>query len=257
MNIILATGNHNKVKEIYTLSAESTLKCQVYAYTDFIQPIEVDENGTSFEQNACIKLEAISSALIKEAKSQNQLADIFSQPCVIMAEDSGLCVEALRNEPSIYSARYVQYKYANNPKYCLDSKNLENLALQGTDSHNIAVLITELHKANITRSKAYFIASIAMLCINHNDMQDSQKHIKCFEGRLYGEVIDTPLGELGFGYDPVFIPQSQAYETESTSKYLGATLAQIPLEYKNRISHRAKAIRLAFSYLSTLVIDKK
>jgi XTP/dITP diphosphohydrolase len=120
-----------------------------------------------------------------------------------LADDSGICVDALNGAPGVYSARF-----AGEPKS--DRRNNEKL-----------IELLQDH----TNRKAHYYCVIVLV----RYPEDPQPVIA--EGAMYGEIIDTPRGSDGFGYDPYFlIPK------------LGKTGAEIPLEHKNRISHRGKAL---------------
>ena len=125
------------------------------------------------------------------------------------AEDSGLVVEALNGEPGVYSARYAG-----------EEKN---------DAANIQKVLQKLND-NQNR-KAYFITVIALILNNQ---------LHTFEGRVYGNITAEPIGNSGFGYDPIFQPNGY---TE--------TFAQLGLPVKNKISHRAKATELMIEFLKT------
>lgn len=130
--------------------------------------------------------------------------------CNCFADDSGLSVDALDGEPGIYSARY-----AGEP--C----NMQN---------NIAKLLNNLKEKS--DRKAQFTTVIAVVL-------DGEYHF--FEGVIRGKIIDTPRGDNGFGYDPIFVPDG--YDQ---------TFAELPTEIKNNISHRAIAIQKFQEFISNL-----
>lgn len=121
------------------------------------------------------------------------------------ADDSGLEVEALNGRPGIFSARYAS-----------------------TDQERIEKLLAELK--GVKNRRARFVCAIA-IAING-------EIIESFEGEIKGEIIDSPRGNSGFGYDPIFKPDG--YEQ---------TFGEMPLELKNRISHRANAFKLALEFV--------
>lgn len=229
MNLIFATANSHKLKE-FQLIAQSLApqgQFRFYAFGELFEHFEIEESGQDFAQNALIKAQAIHQAIqqaIREGKSPKSQALDFSEPYGIIAEDSGLCVEALNNEPGIYSARYAQYKYH------------QNTSQNSPDRDNLACVISSLAQLGFEQSAGYFIAHIALLeCDGLDSEKICEKH---FEGILQGRVITTPQGLGGFGYDPIFIPKS-----------CDRTLAQFSAEEKNLISHRNKAMRQCISYL--------
>jgi XTP/dITP diphosphohydrolase len=129
-----------------------------------------------------------------------------------LADDSGLCVSALGGAPGVFSARY-----AGEPK---------------SDARNNARLVAEL--AGVTDRRAHYVAVLVLM--RHAD--DPQPIIT--EGEWHGEIVDTPRGEGGFGYDPyVLIPE------------LGKTVAELPHEEKNRRSHRGLALGQLIARLRT------
>lgn len=130
-----------------------------------------------------------------------------------LADDSGLEVDALNGEPGVMSARY---------------------AGEGADDiQRVEYLLARLHGIPFGKRTAQFRCIIAVV--------SPEVETKIFEGKCRGLITFEPRGELGFGYDPVFLfPQ------------LGKTMAELPLEMKNRISHRGLAVAKARSYLQTL-----
>ena len=153
--------------------------------------VEIAETGSSFLENARIKAQTIYN-----------LTGLAS-----LADDSGLCVDALDGAPGIYSARY-----AGEP--CDDQKNNEKLleALKGLP---------------MPKRTAQFVSAIS--CVMPNGVVEA-------EGVCPGKILLTPQGNNGFGYDPLFLSDAFAEENKS--------FAQLTLEEKNRISHRGKAIAL-------------
>jgi XTP/dITP diphosphohydrolase len=131
--------------------------------------------------------------------------DRFAINC--FAEDSGFFVEALNGEPGVYSARYAG-----------EQKN---------DADNIEKVLSKLK--NITNRNAFFCTVIALI-INDKEF--------LFEGKIHGVVTENKIGESGFGYDPIFIPNGN-----------NLTFAQIDIAEKNRISHRAIAVEKMVEFL--------
>ncbi|HON18745.1 MAG TPA: non-canonical purine NTP diphosphatase [Salinivirgaceae bacterium] len=126
------------------------------------------------------------------------------------ADDTGLEVDALNGEPGVYSARYAG-----------ESKNAQE---------NMKLL---LKKLECTSNRSARFKTVIALIYNGN--------LFTFEGIVEGEIIASPLGDAGFGYDPIFVP-----------KGFSQTFAQMPLELKNSISHRGKALKKLVDFLSTL-----
>lgn len=184
--LVLASTNPNKIKEFIDIF----LKNDIYIIPQSRFSINaINEKHITFVENA-----------IEKARHISRLTQLPT-----IAEDSGLCVDALNNYPGIFSARYS----------LLDKKN--------SSISNNNLLIKNLN--NVENRKAYYISIIVFL----NCPDDPIPVIS--EGRLYGEIIDEPSGNNGFGYDPHFyIPR------------FGKTVASMTNEEKNSISHRSIAI---------------
>ena len=151
--------------------------------------VEVEENGTTFEENAVIKAEAI-------MKMTGE---------IVLADDSGLEVDALNKEPGIYSARYMGY----DTSYHIKNKSL----------------IERLEGKTGEERSARFVCVIAAA------FPDGR--ILTTRGTMEGQIGYEERGENGFGYDPIFyLPEYGCYS------------AELPLEEKNKLSHRGKALRL-------------
>lgn len=208
IRIILATSNRGKQIEIEAFLNSSNSKekdnFEVLAYSDLIEPFEIEENGTTFKENAIIKAEAVFDELRKKFPSDDKL--------IIIADDSGISIKALNNEPNIFSARYS--------------------GANATDKSNVQKVIDNLNKINTAESQAFYTSAIAIVSV-----QDNKKVINTVHGWLYGKVINEARGSNGFGYDPIFIPENK----ENISK----TLGELSANEKESYSHRIKALRLA------------
>ena len=190
MIAVLASNNAHKLKEIRALLADKFEKVCSLAYVGI--HTDIDETGVTFEENAFIKAQTI--------------FDMLGGKYAVLADDSGLCVEALDGAPGVYSARY-----AGNP--CDDAKNN-------------ALLLKNLHELEKTVPKnrnAYFASVVAAV------LPDGRKISG--EGRVNGIILDEYRGGGGFGYDPLF------YCTE-----LSKTFAEAEMHEKNTVSHRARAL---------------
>lgn len=217
MTIILATGNKHKIQEFQSILEGKGAK--VYAYNDFIESFHIHEHGKDFRENAALKLQAIYQALYERYSQQPHT--LLQAPIALLAEDSGLCVQALNGEPGIYSARYAHYKH------------FVSTAQNSTDEQNLQCLIGQIK--HLSTTPAFFIAHIALIVVQHLPLPPlKQCQIEHFEGILHGEVIDEARGEKGFGYDPIFIPNE--------NNPLRKTLAEFEPSAKNAISHRKKAL---------------
>jgi XTP/dITP diphosphohydrolase len=130
----------------------------------------------------------------------------------VLSDDSGISVEALGNAPGIYSARYA--------------------GEGATDKDNLNKLVTALKEKGLKESPAFYTAAISIVC---------REGAYTVHGWMHGKVIDTPRGDGGFGYDPMFIPEG-----------FEQTLGELDAEIKKKISHRSKALALAKVVLSTI-----
>ncbi len=182
MQLILATQNPNKIKEIKPL-LPSGIKLMLpteLGYSD-----EIPENSDTIEENAVMKAQFIHNK--------------YGIPA--FADDTGLEVDALRGAPGVYSARYAG-----------EDKNAEK---------NIEKLLTEMK--GVKDRRACFRTVIALV-------MDGSPLL--FEGKVNGKIADKKAGVQGFGYDPLFIPDGSEQ-----------TFAEMSIVEKNRISHRAVAVR--------------
>lgn len=180
--LLIASNNKHKITELKKILEKSNF--QVVSMSEYGVFKEIEETGTTFEENAVLKAKAI--ALEKH---------IF-----VFADDSGLEVEALDNRPGVYSARYA--------------------GAGASDRDRIDKLLGELNGK--TNRKARFVCVIAI--------STPDGKVQTFRGEVQGKIIDTPKGENGFGYDPVFVPDG-----------FTQTFAELDAEVKNKISHRANA----------------
>ena len=195
--IVFATNNKHKIEEVKSLlsSLKDGLsdKYEILSLSDINCNEDIPETADTFEGNAKQK-----AYYVKEH---------YGYDC--FADDSGLEVEALNNEPGVHSARYASET--------------------GHDSEaNIAKLMSKME--GVTNRKARFCTVICLI-------MDGEEHI--FEGICAGFIAETRSGSQGFGYDPIFCPEGYK-----------ETFADQSLDFKNSISHRARAIRLLVEYLS-------
>ncbi len=187
IKIIIATSNPHKLEEINKINTNKNIVFDV-VQGDF----NPDENGTTFMENALIKA--------KEA------ARIMQTYC--LADDSGLCVDALEGAPGIHSARYAD-----------------------TQKEKIEKLLNELKMVPYDYRTARFTCAMVLV-----DKDGSELHKE--EGKVFGYIDDEPKGTNGFGYDPIFF----------VPKY-DKTIAELPEETKNEISHRSNALRPMLNWI--------
>lgn len=193
--IVLASNNAGKLREFTALF--STVGIEIVPQGDLAVP-EAEEPFGTFIENALTK-----------ARHASRLTGL---PAI--ADDSGLCVRALRGAPGVYSARYAQRAGGDKG-----------------DAANNAYLVEQLH--GVEDRRAYYCCVLAL--VRHAD--DPEPLFA--EGRWTGEIVDTPRGEHGFGYDPYFYLPA-----------LGATAAELEPAVKNTHSHRALALKALLARLA-------
>ena len=183
MNMVLASKNQKKMKEMNEIL--STMGVEVCLQADVGIDIDVEETGTTFEENSLLKAKAV-----MEASGLSAIAD-----------DSGLCVDALNGAPGVYSARY-------------GGEGLD-------DTGRYKLLLANMPKGEARTAK---FVSVITCCFPNGDVLTAR-------GECPGTIAFAPMGEGGFGYDPVFfLPK------------LKKTFAQLTAEEKNAISHRGLAL---------------
>lgn len=188
MKIIMATGNANKVREIRQMLEGTGI--EVLSLKDAGIEADIVENGTTFEENAAIKAETI--------------RDLAGE--LVMADDSGLEIDALNKEPGIHSARFM----GEDTSY--DIKN--------------RALLEKLEQVPEEKRTARFVCAVALAAPG--------EETKVFRGTFEGRIAYEIRGENGFGYDPIFyVPEK------------GCTSAELSPEEKNSMSHRGKAMKQA------------
>lgn len=193
MKIIFATGNKDKVTEVREILRD--MEAQVVTMKEAGIFAEAEENGSTFEENAVMKAQAVA----KEAAKSETWRD-----ALVMADDSGLVIDALNGEPGIYSARYL----GHDTSYLV--KNAD--------------LIKRLAEVPEEKRSARFVCAIAAV------FPDGE--VLTTEGVMEGRIGYEPRGENGFGYDPIFyLPR------------FGCSSAELSPEEKNKISHRGCALR--------------
>jgi len=202
MTIVLASSNKGKIKELKNLLPLYDIK----TYKELVGDIEIIEDKDSFKGNAIKKAQTIYDSL--KSKYPNNIEEFL-----VIADDSGISVEALDFKPNIYSARYA--------------------GEDATDKQNNQKLIQNLKRLNITTSNAYYTACIAIIY---------KEDIYTTHGWMYGKVITEEKGDGGFGYDPLFIPTG--YDK---------TLGELEDTIKKDLSHRTKAINLALKILKVII----
>lgn len=188
MKFVLATRNSHKAIELKRILEELDLDCELLIVADFPNAPEVEETESTFEGNALLK----ARALVK-----------FTGLAAI-ADDSGLCVDALDGNPGVLSARW--------------SGATENI-----DQANLKLVLEQIKDVSAENRGAKFVcAAVAVF-------PDGKELVAL--GEMRGNLLDAPIGENGFGYDPIFVPTG--YDITS---------AQMSGAEKDAISHRGNAL---------------
>lgn len=190
---VLATRNPHKLAEVARILTEAEVDMELIDIEEAqrrtgVEIPEVAEVGTTFEENALLKAEAVCLATGLPA----------------LADDSGLCIDALNGMPGIYSARW------SGP--------------EADDQRNLDLVIAQVQALPIARPTAQFVCAAAFVCPVEGQL--------VVVGNLEGELIDEPRGTNGFGYDPIFVPLGES-----------RTTAQMTPAEKDAISHRGRAFR--------------
>lgn len=204
--IVFATGNQGKMREIRAILGDT--EWDVVSMKDAGLAPKIEENGTTFTENAIIKAQTVAEALeaSKEKDAGKQGAgEKDAGDCVVLADDSGLVIDALNGEPGIYSARY--------------------LGEETPFSEKSADLLERMKDVPETERTARFVCAIAAVFPNGEVITS--------EGTVEGRIGYGRKGDNGFGYDPIFyLPE------------YGRTAAELTDEEKNQISHRSRALEL-------------
>jgi len=188
--IIFATGNKEKMKEIRQIMEGTPV--EVLSMKEAGYSCDAEENGTTFTENAIIKASAIADAV----KASGEEA-------IVLADDSGLEIDALNKEPGVYSARYM----GEDTSYRIKNANL----------------IERLEGVPVEKRTARFVCAIAAVLTDGT--------VYTVRETIEGYIGYEERGENGFGYDPIFmVPE------------FNCTTAELTMEQKNKISHRGKAL---------------
>ncbi len=193
MKVLLASNNAHKLAEIRGIL--SPLEIEVVSPSELSIMLDIAEDGDTFEANAIVKAEAF--------RARSGLT--------VLADDSGLEVDALGGQPGVRSARYA--------------------GLGATDADRVAKLLHALADAPTGRRGARFVCVVAIAIQGESTVAT--------RGECAGSICEQPRGANGFGYDPVFVPDG-----------LASTMAQLEPDTKNRISHRGRAFRAACALLA-------
>ncbi|HEX9540046.1 MAG TPA: RdgB/HAM1 family non-canonical purine NTP pyrophosphatase [Streptosporangiaceae bacterium] len=186
--LVLATRNPAKLAELSRILADGNVPVDLVTLDDFPQMPEVAEAGRTFTENALLKARAV--------------AAFTGLPTV--AEDSGICIDALNGMPGVLSARWS--------------------GVHGDDQANLRLVLGQLADVPAGQRGAHFACAAALV------LPSGPEHVT--EGTLHGSVTAAPRGTNGFGYDPIFLPDSSELTT-----------AEMAPADKDKISHRGRALR--------------
>ncbi|MDP9846119.1 XTP/dITP diphosphohydrolase [Streptosporangium lutulentum] len=186
--VVLATRNAGKIVELRRILADASVPIEIVGLEEFPEIGDVAETGLTFAENALLKAHAV--------------AEQSGLPAI--ADDSGLCVDALNGMPGIFSARWS--------------------GKHGDDEANLNLLLAQVSDVPRDRRAAHF-ACAATLALPSGEERVA-------EGALHGVIIDVPRGSNGFGYDPIFVPDGES-----------RTTAELSAREKDAISHRGRAFR--------------
>ena len=190
MKVVLASKNKHKMVEISKITQQFDM--ELVLQSELGVDIDVEETGTTFEENSLLKAKAVMEATGLPA----------------LADDFGIAVDALNGEPGVYSARYGF------------DDSLD-------DWGRLLLLLKNTEHVPDGQRQAQFVCVITMVTPEGQVIQA--------RGEIHGELLREPVGENGFGYDPIFYYPP-----------LGMTTAELSSEQKNEISHRANALKLFY-----------
>ncbi|MDX6393679.1 MAG: XTP/dITP diphosphohydrolase [Streptosporangiaceae bacterium] len=196
--LVLATRNPAKLAELSRILADGRVPVDLVTLDGFPDLPEVAETGRTFAENALLKARAV--------------AAFTGLPAV--ADDSGICIDALNGMPGVLSARWS--------------------GAHGDDEANLRLVLAQLADVPPGQRGAHFACAAALV------LPSGSEHVT--EGVLDGSVIDAPRGTNGFGYDPIFVPESS-----------GLTTAEMAAADKDKISHRGRALRALAPVIAALL----
>ena len=201
--LVLATKNKGKIVEFERLLNQHAQSIKVLGLSDFPDMPDVMESGKTLSENAKLKAKSISIAT--------------NLPC--LADDSGLFIDALAGDPGIYSARWAGYEGSDSGE---------------RDRMNIEKVLAQLKDVPVQKRGAQFKAVVAFYKPTADGLAIEKEEL----GVMPGEIVLAPLGDGGFGYDPIFKPTG-----------FDQTLAQLSPGVKDEVSHRGIAFRAITPFL--------
>lgn len=204
--VVLATRNLGKVEEFLRMLREAAQDIEVLGLRDFPDMPDVEETGSTFIENALLKARGISR--------------YTGLPT--LADDSGLCVDALGGAPGIFSARWA--------------------GVHGDDRANLEKVLHQLKEMGEPPRGAHFVCAVALVI---PQLQPGVALEVVREGQIIGELVLEPRGVNGFGYDPIFQPEG-----------FRETTAELPATVKDQISHRGQALHAILPELIRLLSNE-
>ena len=199
MKFVLATRNSHKAEELKRILEELDLDCELLTVADFPGAPEVEETESTFEGNALLKARAL-------AKFTGLAA---------IADDSGICVDALDGNPGALSARWSG-------------------ATENVDKANLDLVLEQTKNVAPEKRGAKFVCAAVVV------FPDGKELVSI--GEMAGSLLTEPIGENGFGYDPIFVPTGYEIST-----------AQMRASEKDAISHRGKALNQLAHQMSEVI----
>ena len=197
--LLLATRNKGKIEEFRRILEDIAAgQIELVGLDQFPSLHDVDETGSTFEENALLKAREMCAA--------------SGIPAI--ADDSGLCVDYLNGDPGIFSARWA--------------------GSHGDDKANTAKVLASLADVQDEKRSAHFT------CVAALALPDGRTHVE--EGKFEGWILREPIGDQGFGYDPIFRPDGYSISS-----------AQMSAEEKDEISHRGKSLRAIAPHVINLL----
>jgi len=215
--IVIATGNAHKAEEIQAILGEGFTYQTLKDHPSAPSP---EETAHNFEGNAAIKAESLAHWLASEKR-------LPSDPVLILADDSGLEVDALDKAPGVHSARFA----------ALDTGAPGN----SSDADNNAKLLRLLSERRVDHPTARFRCVLALIQVTGGNASPAFSEPIHFSGACEGRIQTTASGSGGFGYDPLFIPEGH-----------DRSFAELGEEIKNQLSHRAAALILLAEHLKSI-----
>jgi XTP/dITP diphosphohydrolase len=216
--IVIATRNAHKVGEIRAILGGAS---QFLMLNDFPDPPKVVEDAGTFDGNATKKAVELARWLAVTFPPTRH-----SSPLFVLADDSGLEVDALDGAPGVHSARFAAM-----------DRSADSLSANSPDADNNTKLLRLLKDVPLEKRRARFHCVIALVAI---DSQSAIRNPQLFDGACEGWIGFAPRGKNGFGYDPLFVPVG-----------FEQSFAELDEDVKNKLSHRAKALEKLKAYFTT------